>query len=133
MSQKKKVERKCRACGCTDNQACREGCAWVESDLCSTCIEQSVAYWLGVRTTLAELLDELQESRVPAILKLCATLEENLERLAEKLGDGPLAAAKAAILADVQATEPASFGKGARTSDTMGDFFLPPDAKGAGL
>lgn len=29
--------RRCRACGCTDNFACDEGCGWVESDLCSAC------------------------------------------------------------------------------------------------
>jgi transcriptional regulator with XRE-family HTH domain len=31
----------CRACGCSDGDACLEGgtqaCAWVEDDLCSTC------------------------------------------------------------------------------------------------
>ncbi len=29
--------RRCRACGCTDNHACPEGCSWVEEDLCSAC------------------------------------------------------------------------------------------------
>ncbi len=27
----------CRICGCTDEQACLEGCSWVEADLCSRC------------------------------------------------------------------------------------------------
>lgn len=27
----------CRVCGCTQNNACEEGCYWVESDLCSHC------------------------------------------------------------------------------------------------
>jgi hypothetical protein len=27
----------CRVCGCTDNDACEEGCYWVEADLCSSC------------------------------------------------------------------------------------------------
>ncbi len=27
----------CRACGCTDDAACEEGCYWVEADLCSAC------------------------------------------------------------------------------------------------
>lgn len=29
---------KCRACGCTDEIGCDEGCEWVERDLCSACI-----------------------------------------------------------------------------------------------
>ena len=28
----------CRGCGCTDEQACPFGCAWVEEDLCSACV-----------------------------------------------------------------------------------------------
>jgi len=31
-------DRICRVCGCSDNNACAEGCSWVESDLCSTCV-----------------------------------------------------------------------------------------------
>lgn len=27
----------CRKCGCTDNNACPDGCFWVEEDLCSAC------------------------------------------------------------------------------------------------
>ncbi len=27
----------CRGCGCTDDEACPEGCWWVEPDLCSSC------------------------------------------------------------------------------------------------
>lgn len=27
----------CRACGCTDDFGCIEGCWWVEPDLCSRC------------------------------------------------------------------------------------------------
>lgn len=29
--------RRCRACGCTQNRACPEGCSWTEPDLCSAC------------------------------------------------------------------------------------------------
>lgn len=29
--------RRCRSCGCTDEQACPGGCWWVDDDLCSTC------------------------------------------------------------------------------------------------
>lgn len=34
--------RQCRACGCTDNDACEEGCSWVEADLCSACVPEPV-------------------------------------------------------------------------------------------
>lgn len=27
----------CRICGCTQNNACPEGCYWVEKNLCSVC------------------------------------------------------------------------------------------------
>lgn len=30
-------DRACRACGCTDERGCAEGCWWIESDLCSSC------------------------------------------------------------------------------------------------
>ena len=32
-------ERKCRVCGCTENNACLGGCSWVENDLCSACTD----------------------------------------------------------------------------------------------
>lgn len=28
----------CRMCGCTDEDACPEGCTWVQADLCSECV-----------------------------------------------------------------------------------------------
>jgi hypothetical protein len=31
--------RYCRVCGCTDDDACEEGCWWVEFDLCSACAD----------------------------------------------------------------------------------------------
>lgn len=38
------VVRKCRKCGCTENQACRMGdggrCRWVAPDLCSACTQR---------------------------------------------------------------------------------------------
>lgn len=33
----------CRVCGCTDNDACEDGCSWVEPDLCSSCVEAEAA------------------------------------------------------------------------------------------
>ncbi len=33
------AQRRCRVCGCTDDNACLGGCYWVEDDLCSECAE----------------------------------------------------------------------------------------------
>jgi len=33
----------CRACGCTDERACSEGCSWAEPDLCSSCAAKALA------------------------------------------------------------------------------------------
>ena len=31
----------CRICGCTEHSPCEGGCWWVESDLCSACVDQA--------------------------------------------------------------------------------------------
>lgn len=36
-------EQKCRLCGCTWDNACKNGCYWVEEDLCSECIEGEIS------------------------------------------------------------------------------------------
>lgn len=33
-------EQICRVCGCTWNNACADGCYWVEEDLCSECVDK---------------------------------------------------------------------------------------------
>ncbi len=35
------IVRVCRACGCTDAEACDGGCTWVEDDLCSACLDET--------------------------------------------------------------------------------------------
>ncbi|MFP4538718.1 MAG: hypothetical protein ACLFPA_10500 [Dichotomicrobium sp.] len=30
----------CRVCGCTEHDACPEGCGWAEADLCTSCAGQ---------------------------------------------------------------------------------------------
>lgn len=35
-----KPKQKCRICGCDDDHACKDGCFWVENDLCSQCYEK---------------------------------------------------------------------------------------------
>jgi len=32
-----RIGRVCRKCGCTEYDACQDGCTWVEPDLCSAC------------------------------------------------------------------------------------------------
>ncbi|KAF5051099.1 hypothetical protein DSECCO2_422620 [anaerobic digester metagenome] len=34
--------RKCRVCGCTEDNACPGGCYWVEEDLCSECVGKEI-------------------------------------------------------------------------------------------
>lgn len=34
---------RCRQCGCTDADACDDGCWWVEQDLCSSCAPAKAA------------------------------------------------------------------------------------------
>lgn len=40
-------EQQCRVCGCTDSNACLEGCEWIELDLCSNCFTaaQELRHW----------------------------------------------------------------------------------------
>ncbi len=46
-------ERCCRACGCTENNACicNDGlpCAWAEDDLCTACEEDGHVLWVAPR------------------------------------------------------------------------------------
>jgi hypothetical protein len=38
--------RRCRVCGCTDEQPCVGGCTWVSDDLCSACATPAVMdFW----------------------------------------------------------------------------------------
>jgi hypothetical protein len=80
----------CRACGCTDDHACKGGCFWVEDDLCSRC-------------AALEISDNLQ-----AELKRCCDLrdagrisENNLQVIqdgADALVDGELYPMRDALL-----------------------------------
>jgi len=36
------MARKCRVCGCTEDNACEGGCSWVEEDLCSACADKDI-------------------------------------------------------------------------------------------
>lgn len=34
----------CRACGCSQNDACEEGCGWAAEDLCTACVGGGAAH-----------------------------------------------------------------------------------------
>jgi hypothetical protein len=61
------LKRKCRVCGCTEMQACPDGCYWTEADLCSACtvgdedIDSVVAGNGGVGRVARERLRQLAE------------------------------------------------------------------------
>lgn len=60
------IERKCRVCGCTEDNACEGGCYWVGEDLCNKCTESSLT---GDETAIEKLKRELEsedKSSVPA-------------------------------------------------------------------
>lgn len=40
--------RACRACGCTDDRACPDGCSWVDADLCSACVGDTRSSFFSV-------------------------------------------------------------------------------------
>lgn len=44
------TERRCRVCGCTEQQACPGGCSWAGADLCSSC---AAAAGPGAEDTMA--------------------------------------------------------------------------------
>ena len=45
----KTAARTCRVCGCSDLNACPEGCYWVEPGLCSQCVTVDVKKPVSVR------------------------------------------------------------------------------------
>lgn len=38
----KRMNRKCRICGCSELHGCQNGCYWVEEDLCSSCVNKEI-------------------------------------------------------------------------------------------
>jgi hypothetical protein len=43
---------RCRVCGCTERDACPDGCSWADYDLCSTCdtaVDALAAWIYGAR------------------------------------------------------------------------------------
>jgi len=70
-------EKKCRVCGCTENNACEDGCYWVEDNLCSKCeenvqqneeiVQQSEGIVHENETSVEKLKRELEKSKVNSV------------------------------------------------------------------
>jgi hypothetical protein len=64
-------ERYCRVCGCTENNACKGGCWWVEENLCSSC---------KVKIPIKQFLDKAKACpgvhAMNTVMDLIALLEE---------------------------------------------------------
>lgn len=79
-------ERKCRVCGCTQNNACEGGCHWVEEDLCSKCAENSAEGETAIEKLKRELESEEggsvpSEPIVKHLIAKCETDEAFAERV----------------------------------------------------
>jgi protein gp37 len=68
--------RACRVCGCTENNACDEGCWWVEEDLCSSCIgkktpegDRPVKYWMVGKRRAGRELDGRTWDEEPSVVE----------------------------------------------------------------
>ncbi|HST80939.1 MAG TPA: hypothetical protein VLL08_04250, partial [Kineosporiaceae bacterium] len=66
--------RKCRVCGCTDDEACPGGCSWSQPEICSTCAARQHRLDEQYLTTLREQehAAKLQSSQVLAQLDFIA-------------------------------------------------------------
>lgn len=116
--------RTCRECGCTETRPCQGGCAWVESDLCSSCIAHSLAFWIGSRTVLLQLVETLAPSNQPAIIQLCGLLLQQIDEVEETIGamaahTEPGGIPGAGFDPPIPEIVAGAFGKGTRTSDTL--------------
>jgi protein gp37 len=64
-------ERACRVCGCTQNNACEDGCYWVEDNLCNKCVgkpepnERAVKYLRVGKKAAGALIDGQEWRRFP--------------------------------------------------------------------
>ena len=68
--------RSCRVCGCTENNACDEGCWWVEEDLCSSCVgkkapegDRPVKYWMVGKKRAGRELDGRTWDEEPSVVE----------------------------------------------------------------
>lgn len=86
-----KVYGKCRICECTDFDGCASdegGCRWVESDLCSTCAEISIALaeWFQAAGPMARRTGSIKAAK-SALTRLVADLDAMIDAVEEDLPD----------------------------------------------
>jgi hypothetical protein len=94
------VKQRCRFCGCTDDDACPDGCSWTKHNLCSECaefLEKLKAYWMVSRkVTKASLGRMLDEVTIPFMgTREKADAWRTAKKLAKKLTGVQKAGAKA--------------------------------------
>jgi len=51
----------CRVCGCTNNYGCGEGCYWIEDNLCSACVGNSLEVLKETVCIESKLRDEADD------------------------------------------------------------------------
>jgi len=69
-------QRRCRVCGCTDDQACPGGCRWVDVDLCSRCAGES-----GAPPIDGDLSARLNKLISDQVANLRAEIEGNMAKI----------------------------------------------------
>ena len=89
-------QRRCRVCGCTDDQACPAGCRWVDVDLCSRCAAGADAPSVGgdlsarlnklIADQVANLRTEIEGNMTKIIAPLVARAGGSVTLSAEDLG-----------------------------------------------
>lgn len=78
-----KLNRQCRICGCTDEEACPGGCSWSQPEICSTCARrQAVADEQYLATMRAQQL--AAEKQVEQAQLALVALAENRALMAEQ-------------------------------------------------
>lgn len=80
-----KLNRQCRICGCTDDEACPGGCSWSQPEICSTCaLRQQIAdaqylATLKAQQRASELQAQQAEASLAGLVEARALIQEQVE------------------------------------------------------
>jgi hypothetical protein len=80
-----KLNRQCRICGCTDDEACPGGCSWSQPEICSTCaLRQQVAdaqylATLRAQERASDLQAQQAEASLEGLIEARALIQEQAE------------------------------------------------------
>lgn len=80
--------RKCKVCGCTETNACDNGCYWIAKDLCSNCgtkkkTEKQNRAWLKIK--IGNFLYRIDHPNAYGSMKKVETLAKDLEEILKTL------------------------------------------------